>query len=98
MEELFLYLDPYPRLAHSREDSLPIVDGQKTQCRTLSCSKKTFSETFFKEDKPQKMNRLMTLIVDLTESRSALGISKDLEELGVLVKKNSLCKYIGQKN
>lgn len=71
---------------------------RRFKCKTPSCSKKTFSETFsFKEDKAQKTNRLIVLIVELAKSRSSLGTSKDLEELGDLVKKSSLCKYIGQK-
>lgn len=71
---------------------------RRFKCITSFCPKKTFSELFpFKEPHAQKTTRLMHLIVRLAESRSALGISKDFEALGVLVKKSSLCNYIGQK-
>lgn len=73
-----------------------IVRRFKCQCTT--CSKKTFSETFpFKAPNAKKTIRLMNLIIDLAESRSASGMTRDLKELGILVKKSSLCNYLGQK-
>ncbi|MGM0110108.1 transposase family protein [Enterococcus sp. DIV0187] len=71
---------------------------RRFKCQNPDCSKKTFSETFpFREGNAQKTTRLMKLIVDLAESRSSVGMTKDLEEMGIIVRKSSLCNYLGQK-
>lgn len=71
---------------------------RRFNCQNPACSKKTFSEVFsFREPNARKTNRLMKLIIDLAENRSSMGTTRDLEELGISVKKSSLCNYIGQK-
>ncbi|WP_438780370.1 transposase family protein [Enterococcus sp. DIV0187] len=71
---------------------------RRFKCQNPDCSKKTFSETFpFRERNARKTTRLMKLIVDLAESRSSVGMTKDLEEMGIIVRKSSLCNYLGQK-
>ncbi len=70
------------------------IDVKRFQCTNPQCSVKTFGEQFeFSEPKAQKTKRLVDTIVDLSLDKSSLTAVYDFHQIGIKVKKSSLCNY-----
>ncbi|GEP73334.1 hypothetical protein LRA02_22020 [Lentilactobacillus rapi] len=70
------------------------INVKRFQCTNPQCSVKTFGEYFkFSEPKAQKTKRLVDTIVDLSLDKSSLTAVYDFHQIGIKVKKSSLCNY-----